>query len=154
MVGFLARFRSFDIVGGVYPPGAGHVLHLHTLDWPPWKYRDGRGLTSILLGKPRTAQFPSTALWFCAQGRLIHFGFIHISWGCFQNLLQVIMPQAPHPSLMFCGVRGSSATDSIFPQSGAILTRGGSALRVCLFTLVSHAFLPAGKLISGSYLNH
>ena len=64
------------------------------------------------------------------------------------------MPQAPISFFVFCGVRGFSAIDSIFPQSGAILIRGGNDPRVCLFTLVSHASLPGGRLISGSYLNH
>ena len=64
------------------------------------------------------------------------------------------MSQTPHPPLAFSGVQGFSTPISLFLQPGAILERGGNALDVYLFTLVSHAFLPAGKLISGSYLNH
>ena len=37
----------------------------------PWKYKDRRGLTPILLGKSRVAQFQSTALGIQAQGMTI-----------------------------------------------------------------------------------
>ena len=57
----------------VEPPSSAQTTCLICISglYDPWRYKDRRGLTPILLGKSRVAQFQSTARGIQAQGRII-----------------------------------------------------------------------------------
>ena len=71
MVRLLARLH-FTMLWAE-PPSSAQITCLICIPGlhDPWKYKDRRGLTPILLGKSRVAQFQSTALGIQAQGMTI-----------------------------------------------------------------------------------
>ena len=126
------------------------ILGLHD----PWKYKDRRGLTLILLGKSRVAQFQSTALGIQAQGMTISLGNDFNHCRSLLVFLPLVTPVETFLPLVSGRSGGFLTLNLKLLQPGSIFVAGGKGPCVYLLILVSYTSLPAGKLISGRYLSH
>ena len=125
MVRLLAWLRFAPL--WLEPPSSAQIMCLICIPGlhNPWRYKDRRGLTPILMGKSRFTQLQSTALGIQAQGRTIRpdNGFDH----CRSLLLSCpwLLPLKPSFPLCPAGQWGFLTPNSKLPQPGSIFVEGG-----------------------------